>query len=143
MAKKKSEKSEEKATKAEPKAAAKKAAPAKKKSAAAAAPQGTPLVDTNLAAQAAARMLAAGAHAKQPQQQGQQPQQKSESSLFKQMKAGLNKPASSAMGGVLDKSGGPLQKKPNQPFGGKQVGHNQTYGADVTRSGVPRRTSGG
>ena len=86
-------------------------------------------------------MLAAGAHAKQSQP-SQQPQ-KSESSMFKQMKAGLNKPASSAMGGLLDKSGGPLQKKPNQPFGGKQVGHNQTFGADVTRSGVPRRTSGG
>ena len=136
---KKSETSEEKAA---PKAAAKKAAPAaKKKSAAAAAPHGTPLVDTNLAAETAARMLAAGAHAKQSHQSSQ-PQQKSESSLFKQMKAGLNKPASSAMGGVLDKSGGPLQKKPNQPFGGKQVGQNQTFGADVTRSGVPRRTSG-
>jgi hypothetical protein len=134
---KKSEKSEEKA---EPKSATKKAAPAKKKSAAPAGSGATPLVDTNLAAQAAARMLAAGAHAKPPQQ-SQQPQ-KSESSLFKQMKAGLNKPASSAMGGLLDKSGGPLQKKPNQPFGGKKVGHNQTFGADVTRSGVPRRTSG-
>lgn len=134
---KKSEKSEEKA---ESKPAAKKAAPAKKKSTTTAAPQGTPLVDTNLAAQTAARMLAAGAHAKQAQQ-GQQPQ-KSESSLFKQLKAGLNKPAGSTMGGLLDKSSGPLQKKPNQPFGGKQVGHNQTFGADVTRSGVPRRTSG-
>jgi len=139
---KKSEKSEDKAEKAAPKAAAKKAAPAKKKSTASASPAGTPLVDTNLAAQTAARMLAAGAHAKQPQS-SQQPQQKNESALFKQMKAGLNKPASSAMGGLLDKSGGPLQKKPNQPFGGKQVGHNQTFGADVTRSGVPRRTSGG
>ena len=140
MAKKKSEKSEEKATKAESKPAAKKAAPAKKKSAAS-TPTGAPLVDTNRAAETAARMLAAGAHAKQSQQ-GQQPQQKSESSLFKQMKAGLNKPAAGAMGGLLDKSGGPLQKKSNQPFGGKQVGHNQTFGADVTRSGVPRRTSG-
>ena len=139
MAKKKSEKSEEKA---EAKPAAKKAAPAKKKSTASAAPQGTPLVDTNLAAQNAARMLAAGAHAKQSQQQSARPQQKSESSLFKQMKAGLNKPAAGAMGGLLDKSGGPLQKKPNQPFGGKQVGHNQTFGADATRTGVPRRTPG-
>jgi hypothetical protein len=141
MAKKKSEKSE---GKAESKPAAKKAAPVKKQAAAASgASHGTPAVDTNLAAQAAARMLAANAHAKQAQPQSQQPQQKSETSLFKQMKAGLNKPASSAMGGLLDKSGGPLQKKPNQPFGGKQVGHNQTFGADVTRSGVPRRTSGG
>src|SRR5690242_12956608 len=110
MAKKKTEKSEDKA---ETKPAAKKAAPAKKKSAATPTATGaTPLVDTDLAAQAAARMLAAGAHAKQSPQQGQQPQQKSESSLFKQMKAGLNKPASSTMGGLLDKSGGPLQKKP-------------------------------
>ncbi len=142
---KKSEKSEKPAAKAETaesKPAAKKsAAPAKKKSTTTTtASQGTPLVDTNLAAQTAARMLAAGAHAKQPQQ-GQQAT-KSESSIFKQLKAGLNKPAASTMGGLLDKSSGPLQKKPNQPFGGKQVGHNQTYGADVTRSGVPRRTSG-
>jgi hypothetical protein len=137
---KKSEKSEEKAEKAAPKAAAKKAAPAKK-STASAGPQSAPLVDTNRAAEAAARMLAAGAKAK-PAQSSQQPQQKSESSMFKQLKAGLNKPASSTMGGLLDKSGGPLQKKPNQPFGGKQVGQNQTFGADVTRSGVPRRTSG-
>src|SRR3954467_12578183 len=138
---KKSEKSEEKS---ETKPAAKKAAPAAKKKSAPAsgASHGTPAVDTNLAAQAAARMLAAGAHSKPAQQSGQ-PQQKNESSLFKQMKAGLNKPASSAMGGLLDKSGGPLQNKPNKPFGGKQVGHNQTFGADVTRSGVPRRTSGG
>ena len=35
------------------------------------------------------------------------------------------------------------KKKSNLPFGGgKQVGHNQTFGADVTRSGVPRRTAG-
>src|SRR4051812_29914820 len=110
---KKSEKSEEKA---QPKPAAKQAAPAKKKSApASGASQGTPAVDTNLAAQAAARMLAAGAHSK-PAQQAGQPQQKNESAMFKQMKAGLNKPASSAMGGLLDKSGGPLQNKPNKPF---------------------------
>ena len=34
-------------------------------------------------------------------------------------------------------------KKSNQPLGGpKQVGRNQTFGADVNRSGVPRRTPG-
>jgi hypothetical protein len=141
---KKSEKSE---TKSEAKSAAKKAAPkpaAKKNAAAPTGPADAPMVDTNLAAQAAARMLAAGVHAKPAQQkpEASQPQAKNESALFKQLKAGLNKPAASTMGGLLDKSGGPIQKKPNQPFGGKQVGHNQTFGADVTRSGVPRRTSG-
>src|SRR4051812_28399026 len=109
----KAKKSEKSAEKAESKPATKKTAPAaNKKSSAPASGQGAPMVDTNLAAQAAARMLAAGAHTKQPQQPAQG-QPKQESSLFKQMKAGLNKPASSAMGGLLDKSSGPLQKKPN------------------------------
>jgi hypothetical protein len=27
--------------------------------------------------------------------------------------------------------------------GRKQIGHNQTFGADVNRAGVPRRTGGG
>jgi hypothetical protein len=45
---------------------------------------------------------------------------------------------------VLDQGAPQGQKKSSaQPFGHKQqVGRNQTFGADVTRSGVPRRTSG-
>ena len=39
----------------------------------------------------------------------------------------------------------PGSKKSGTPFGaigGKQAGRNQTFGADVNRSGVPRRTGG-
>jgi hypothetical protein len=68
--------------------------------------------------------------------------QKKESSAFKQMKAGLNKPASGALGGAFG-VGGQQQKKTTQNYGGgKQVGHNQTFGSDVNRAGVPRRTPG-
>jgi len=113
------------------------AAPAKK--AAKAAPQAdtAPQIDTALAAQSAANMIAnrdvlpAGAHS------GEKP----ESSSFKQLKASLNKPTVHGPASFLT-STAPL-KKSNLPFGGrKQVGHNQTFGADVNRTGVPRRTGG-
>jgi hypothetical protein len=110
------------------KAAAKKSAPA--------APA-APLIDTGRAANAAAAMIgnkmpAAGAAGAAPRK---------ESSTFKNLKAGLNKPSSSALGGVFGAA--PQQKKSHQPFGGgKQIGHNQTFGSDATRTGVPRRTPG-
>jgi hypothetical protein len=69
-------------------------------------------------------------------------QQKKESSAFKQLKAGLNKPAAGALGGAFGVAG-QQQKKTTQNYGGgKQVGHNQTFGSDVNRAGVPRRTPG-
>jgi hypothetical protein len=115
---------------------------AKKTAAPADASVGVPRIDTDLAAAAAAKALAAGlgtgaSGTTQPQQ---------ESSAFKQLKAGLNKPsfgANSPTGNLLGGIGG-IGKKSNQPFtGGKQIGRNQTFGADVNRTGVPRRTSGG
>lgn len=126
------------AKKKAPAAAAKKAAPAKK-----ATTQATstshPMIDTNLAASNAARLLVGGfksagnASANAPKQ---------ESAMFKSLKAGINKPSGSAMSNLLDKSHGPTD--PTKSHGGfnKQVGHNQTYGADVNRTGVPRRTPG-
>ena len=60
--------------------------------------------------------------------------------MFKQLKSGLNKP-STAMSNLLDKTHGPSPHKAPNAFN-KQVGHNQTSGADPTRSGVPRRTNG-
>jgi hypothetical protein len=113
------------------------------------APPSGPLIDTSLAAQAAARMLAAG-FAKAPQaapasapgaarsSDSSAPQ---ESALFRQIKAGLNKPHAATMSSVLEKSHGPEPVKPHREIS-KQVGHNQTFLADVTRSGVPRRTPG-
>ena len=97
---------------------------------------GSPLIDTNLAANAAAAMVAGKVALPNPQQGP-----KKESAAFKQLKAGLNKPSAGALGGVFTQQG--QQKKSRQPFGGgKQVGRNQTFGADATRTGVPRRTPG-
>ena len=131
--------------------------PTKKKAAAkpaagAQSPGSVPLIDTSLAAQAAAQFVmnraligGAAAGAAQPPAEGQaEPQggEKRESSAFKQLKAGLNKPASQGLGGVLGNAD--PKGKGNTGFGGgnRQVGRNQTFGADVNRSGVPRRTGG-
>jgi hypothetical protein len=116
---------------------------------------GVPLIDTSLAAEAAAKMVlhrASGtgtggppAPQSQPPQsqspQGQPEPDKRETSTFKQLKQGLNKTGSQNLGGVL--GGVQSGKKSNQPFGGgNQHVRNQTFGADVNRSGVPRRTGG-
>ncbi len=104
------------------------------------APAGAPMIDTDFAAQAAARMLAAGLSRRE---QPRDDDDKGEGSLIKQLKADLNKPAATAVSNVLNKSAPEGAKKPSPlPFGRKQVGHNQTFGGDLTRSGVPRRTSG-
>lgn len=145
MAKKKT------AAKSETTTKKKAAAPAAKKSAAAekssksgksslTAATSIPMVDTDLAAQTAAQMLGAGLGRRD---QGQSGEDKREGSLIRQLKADLNKGHSQTVSSVLDK-GAPqgTKKSGGMPFGQKQVGRNQTYGADVTRSGVPRRTSG-
>ncbi|MGB7160796.1 MAG: hypothetical protein WBD40_22215 [Tepidisphaeraceae bacterium] len=117
------------------------AAPAKKAAAKkpSAPATGAPLIDTNLAASAAAAMIlnraVTGAGATT------QPAKK-ESASFKNLKDSLSKPASQGLGGSFGNIG--AQKKSGQNFGGgKQVGRNQTFGADVNRTGVPRRTGGG
>jgi len=108
--------------------------------AAAAAPAQQPLVDTNLAAQAAAKRVVAGLGPAATGGGTPMP----ESASFKHLKDSLNKPAASTLAGMLDKTAAPGQKKSNLPFhGGKQLGRNQTFGADVNRAGVPRRTGGG
>lgn len=115
------------------KPAAKKAPPAAKKSARPAT-GAAPLIDTSLAAAAAAKMVAnrdllTGAG------------EKRESGSFKQLKESLTKPATTGPASFLQSTA--PQKKSNLPFGGRnQVGHNQTFGADVNRAGVPRRTGG-
>jgi len=121
---------EEKPKKTAKKAPAKKTAEKK----AAAAPALAPMIDTGNAARVAANLVGkkvqteTGAPAKKP------------SSAFQQMKDNLNKPHSTVMGNLL----GDIQGKRatgHQGFA-KQVGHNQTFGANVTRTGVPRRTAG-
>ena len=64
-----------------------------------------------------------------------------ETAAFKQLKAGLNKPTSTTLGGQFAVAA--QKKKSNAPLhGGKQVGHNQTFTSEATRAGVPRRTAG-
>lgn len=68
---------------------------------------------------------------------------KVESSGFKNLKESLAKPHAAGIGGLLDKLTPTGQKKSGLPFSdSKQVGHNQTFGADVSRRSVPRRTGG-
>ena len=131
------------ATKAQAPAAG---APAKKtsaptssaSSASSASPANAPAIDTSLAANTAAALIASKAAKSSG---GTAPAAKKESAAFKQLKAGLNKPAAGAMGGAFGIIG--QGKKSHLPHGGgKQVGHNQTFGADVNRTGVPRRTPG-
>jgi hypothetical protein len=128
----------EKKTKAAPKAPAKKAT---KSAPSSSSPTGVPRIDTNLAAAAAAKALAAGIGTGGAAASSDAPRE--ESASFKNLKAGLNKPTfTGSSSNLLGNLGG--SKKSNQPFGGgKQVGKNQTFGADVNRAGVPRRTGGG
>jgi hypothetical protein len=103
-----------------------------------AASAGSPLIDPASSAAAAAALVghkvAAPASAAGP---------KTESSSFRNLKDSLTKPHSQTIGGVLNKIAPSSQKWIGGPTqGGKQVGHNQTFGADVARKSVPRRTAG-
>lgn len=125
-------------------------APAGRKPAAAkkankpAAPASTPLIDTALAAEAAARMLAQrGANtgaSPQPQAAGAPAQPAKSSSTFERIKNNIGNPSaglSNILGGAAD------QKKSHQAFGNaKQSGRGQSFGSGANRFGVPRRTNG-
>ncbi|MGE5607999.1 MAG: hypothetical protein ACM359_01985 [Bacillota bacterium] len=108
----------------------------KKKTEAAAAPAATPMVDTNLAALAAARMLAAKAKLGS----AEVATGNKETSTFKQLKESLNKPASSLASNVLGNTFGPQKSNLPAHLQG-QVLHNQTQGGG-SRVNVPRRTAG-
>jgi hypothetical protein len=153
---KKSETTETPTPTGKPAVAAKKAsggtkAAGKKSSASAGGGGGTPAagprIDTGLAASAAAAMIlnravTGGATPPAPAAGAGQPAAKKESASFKHLKESLSKPAAGGLGGVLGTS--QLHKKTNLPHGGgKQVGRNQTFGADVSKNFVPRRTGGG
>ena len=116
----------------------KSAATERKKSAAKAPAKsggGMPQIDTNIAANTAAALVGGRISLNAPSAPRQ------ESAAFKQMKENVAKPHVQGLSNILDTSN--QNKKPNLPIGGgKQVAHNQTFSADVTRSGVPRRTPG-
>ena len=98
------------------------------------------MIDNNLAAESAAKFVVAKLSTGSSSSPGTPVK---ESSAFKSMKDGLNKPVGSSLANMLDSTSGVLNKKANQPFNAsKQVGRNQTFGADVNRAGVPRRTGG-
>ncbi|MGA2584547.1 MAG: hypothetical protein ABSG31_14825 [Tepidisphaeraceae bacterium] len=95
----------------------------------------TPAIDSDAAAAAAAAIV--GRKLAPPLAGG------TESSSFRNLKESLIKPHSQTIGGLLDKFSSGGNKKSGQPFmGGKQVGHNQTFGADANRKNIPRRTGG-
>ena len=73
---------------------------------------GAPLIDTSMAANAAAAMIAG----KVQLPTGGAGGAKKESAAFKQLKAGLNKPAAGALGGAFAQQG--QQKKGQEHLGG-------------------------
>jgi hypothetical protein len=137
----KSQKQSNSAASAEKSAGAgKKIVPAKKapKAAAGGGASRVPAIDTSLAAATAARMVTQRDALTASPETGE----KRESGAFRQLKQSLAKPSGQGPAGFLQNTA--PQKKSNLPFGArKQVGHNQTFGADVNRAGVPRRTGGG
>jgi len=91
--------------------------------------------DTTLAASAAAKMVAQGAAPAAAT--GHHP----ESAAFKKLKQSLNKPSTQGISNFIQSTA--PAKKGGQPFAAQnQMKRGQTFGADVNRSGVPRRTGG-
>jgi hypothetical protein len=102
------------------------------------ATSGGPKFDATLAVESAAALISSRA----PAAAGSTPRK--ESAAFRQLKESLNQQPTQAIGNLLDKAGTPGAKRSSAPYDQTkgQVGHNQTFGADVTRTGVPRRTGG-
>ncbi len=95
-------------------------------------------IDPNFAVEAAAALMSA-------RNKGVvKPGAKKESLEFRLLKEGINDPGTSSIDSILDKSDTTVSKRSGTPFQANraQVGHNQTFGPDATRTGVPRRTGG-
>ena len=104
----------------------------------AAALPGAPVVDPAQSAAAAAALV--GHKIALP---GSTAAPQAESTSFRNLKQSLTRPHAQTIGGVLDKIAPSSQKwTGSQTLGGKQVGHNQTFGPDASRRNVPRRTNG-
>ena len=123
------------------KPAAKKAGkPAAKKTTQAAKPAQpmAPMIDTNLAAATAAKFVA------RKEDLGAAPAPAhGETSAFKQMKENLHKPVGGSTPSFLQNLTPGKKFNNSIPGRNQQLGRNQTFGADVNRTGVPRRTGGG
>ena len=122
-----------------PKGAKAKAAPKAAAAKSAAPATSTPMVDTGLAAQAAAKMLAARANGVTATANTNQ----KTTSTFKQMKDSLAKPHSSSVGNLLNSTSPEFKKTNQHGHKDKHQGHNQTFGSDASKAFVPRRTGGG
>ena len=96
-----------------------------------------PAIDTGLAASTAAKLLV-----HKHENAAAPAASKGESESFKQLKESLHKPVTGGAGAGFLQNLHPTKKFAPSYKGGRQVGHNQTFGADVNRSGVPRRTGG-
>ena len=105
-----------------------------RKSPAKAAPAGPSMVDTDLAAQSAARMVFSKPATTDASAS------KKESGAFKSLKESLNKPHLGGLDQIMGSMGPQRSNLPHRRD--QQKGHNQTFGADVNRTGVPRRTPG-
>lgn len=111
--------------------------PAAKRAPGAGAPAGVPMIDTNLAAQAAASMLI---NRETIESAEAAPATTKESGAFKNFKEQIANPKPSGLsnlfgpGGDMKKSGGHFNVH-------QQKGHNQTFGG-MNKTGVPRRTNG-
>ncbi len=132
MAKAKKPKSETAPEGAKP--AAKKGKTAK---AAPSAPSNVPVIDTNLAAAAAAKSLIHKEDLAAASTPGS-----GESAAFKQLKENLHRSGGQSTPSFLQNVLPGKKFNPSIPGRNQQIGRNQTFGADVNRSGVPRRTGG-
>jgi hypothetical protein len=104
-------------------------------------PKSAPVVpsfDATFAIEAAAAMVGGRSSKSTPK-----PVRK-ESLEFRLLKEEINEPGMLSLDQLLDKTDNTVSKRSHKPLehNNRQVGHNQTFGADVNRSGVPRRTGG-
>src|SRR4029078_3188670 len=85
------------------------------------------VVNRAMLGNAASRVTAGAAQAQSDAPAAYEKPDNPESSAFKQLKAGLNKPSVQGPGGILGGAG--QNKKGNTPFAGgnQQVGRNQTF----------------
>ncbi|HEY1683720.1 MAG TPA: hypothetical protein VGG19_03070 [Tepidisphaeraceae bacterium] len=103
-----------------------------KKASGASSPAGFPSIDTNLAAESAARMLLRKPSANEPA--------KKESGAFKNLKESVNSPSLGNLDQFMNTTG--PQRSGSSHQRDQQKGHSQTSSANVARTGVPRRTPG-
>jgi len=100
-------------------------------------------IDTTLAVEAAAAFIS-GRGGRGGHNAAKAAGKKRESLEFQLLKEEINEPGLQSLDNMLEQTDSTATKRsslPTEHFKGN-VGHNQTFGPDLTRSGVPRRTGG-